>query len=527
MIESNEKHAVGEVVDASVSGGINVKLSLTSPENIKTGYPVIAEGEKYDFYCIVMDVFNPPLDVVDTLATSDLGKRAIPAVSPGMQKGYFGNIFYSKVSLEPIQLIDKKDGTLTDVETIPQYFTKVRFATADDVKVIYQPSKTSMSIGNLRGIPEFDIPIDFDKLTQKAFALLGRTGAGKSFLNKIICNFILKTEAASVFLFDMHNEYGTYSATDNSRGLKFYFPEKIEWLTLDSDRNKEATPFFMDPSSITPEDLILAITDLTTRMQDAIWTINGIRGHDDLLTAIKNTQPGSVQTIPDSTLMGLQARISRLDRLQFLRPKPKSAKEDSFTAMLRKVKEGKSIVLDFGKYGKESMVYLFVANVISRRLHEIYSDKGEELPRLVIFLEEAHKFLAPEVAELTIFSILAREMRKFNLVVSIIDQRPSKIDDEVMSQLGNRIILSLKDPKDLTAALAGVPKAKVWINIAQSIPLRTALIVGDAVRVPTVIDVLDYSKIEGMLRSPEKKSMTSEEIKKIAKNAEKIVREIK
>ena len=83
MTEKDETHAVGEVVDASVSGGINVKLSLTSPENIKTGYPVIAEGEKYDFYCIVMDVFNPPLDVVDTLATSDLGKRAIPAVSPG------------------------------------------------------------------------------------------------------------------------------------------------------------------------------------------------------------------------------------------------------------------------------------------------------------------------------------------------------------------------------------------------------------------------------------------------------------
>ena len=83
---------------------------------------------------------------------------------------------------------------------------------------------------------------------------------------------------------------------------------------------------------------------------------------------------------------------------------------------------------------------------------------------------------------MTIFSTLAREMRKFNLIVSIIDQRPSKIDDEVMSQLGNRLILSLEDPKDIAAALAGVPKAKVWATIAQSMPLRTALIVGDADR---------------------------------------------
>jgi hypothetical protein len=527
MSQADEKRVIGEVVDASVLGGINVKLSLTNPENIKTGYPVIAEGERYDFYCVVADVFNPPVDVVDSLATSDLGKLSIPAVSPGLQKGYFGSVFYSKVLLEPIQLIDKKSGAMTDVETIPPYFTKVRLATRNDVKAIYQPTRTSMPIGNLRGIPEFEIPIDFDKLTQKAFALLGRTSAGKSFLNKIICNFIIKTGVASVFLFDMHNEYGTYSATDNSRGLKFYFPEKIEWLTLDPEKNKEAAPFFIDPHSITPEDLILAITDLTTRMQDAIWTINGTRGTKDLLTAIRSTQPGTVATIPDSTLLGLQARNARLDRLQFLRPKPKSAKEDSFTIMLRKIRDGKSIVLDFGRYGKESMVYLFVANIISRRLHEIYTDRGEDLPRLVIFLEEAHKFLAPEVAELTIFSILAREMRKFNLIVSIIDQRPSKIDDEVMSQLGNRMILSLKDPKDLSAALSGIPKAKIWTNIAQSIPLRTALIVGDAVRVPTVIDVLDYGNIDTLLKSKESRRMTSEEIKRVALDAEKIVKSVK
>jgi hypothetical protein len=474
-----------------------------------------------------MDVMNPPLDVVETLATSALGKQAIPAVSPTMQKGYFGSLIFSKVLLEPIQLIDKKTHALTDVETIPQYFTKVRFATPEDVKAIYQPTKSSMPIGNLRGIPEFDVSIDFEKLTQKAFAILGRTSAGKSFLNKIICNFILKTETASVVLFDMHNEYGTYSTTDNSRGLKFYFPEKIEWLTLDAERNREASPFYIDPLSITPEDLILAITDLTTRMQDAIWAIHTGKRKIDLLIAIKNTQPGTIPTIPDSTLMGLKARIMRLDRYQFLKSKPKGAKEDSFTAMLRKIREGKSIVLDFGRYGKESMVYLFVANVISRRLHEIYTETGEGLPRLVIFLEEAHKFLDPDVADLTIFSVLAREMRKFNLVVSIIDQRPSKIDDEVMSQLGNRIILSLKDPKDLTAALSGVPKAKVWTNIASSIPPRTALIVGDALKVPTVVDVLDYSKIEALLRTNRSDRMSSDEIKRIAKNADRIIKSIK
>jgi hypothetical protein len=324
----------------------------------------------------------------------------------------------------------------------------------------------------------------------------------------------------------MHNEYGLYSATDNSKGLKFYFQEKVEWFTLDPKKNKNATPFFIDPASIAPEDLIIAISDLSQRMQDAIWEINRKRGRNDLLSAIEEAEAGDM--IPESTLHGLQARVARLERMEFVKPTPKTMKEDPFNTLLRRVRESKSIVLDFGKYGKNSMVYLFVANVIARRLHDLYTDeKDEELPRLVVFLEEAHKFLDPKVAELTIFSVLAREMRKFNLIVSLIDQRPSRIDDEIMSQLGNRIVLSLKESKDLDHALSGVPKSDIWRNIVQTIPARTALIVGDAIRVPTVVEVMDYSTIQTHLGGKEKKRMTGDDIRKVAKDAERIVGSIK
>ncbi len=119
-------------------------------------------------------------------------------------------------------------------------------------------------------------------------------------------------------------------------------------------------------------------------------------------------------------------------------------------------------------------------------------------------------------------------MRKFNLVVALIDQRPSRIDDEIMSQLGNRMILSLKESKDLDHALSGLPKAAVWSNIVQTIPARTALIVGDAVRVPTVIEIMDYSTIQKHLeKTPSgKKKLTAEDIGKITKNADKIISSI-
>ena len=55
------------------------------------------------------------------------------------------------------------------------------------------------------------------------------------------------------------------------------------------------------------------------------------------------------------------------------------------------------------------------------------------------------------------------------------------------------LVLSIKEPSDLQAALAGVPERGLWENIVGTIPARTVAVLGDAITVPTVIDVLNYS----------------------------------
>jgi len=49
----------------------------------------------------------------------------------------------------------------------------------------------------------------------------------------------------------------------------------------------------------------------------------------------------------------------------------------------------------------------------------------------------------------TIFGTIAREMRKFRHTM-VVDQRPSGIDNEVMSQIGTRITALLNDEKTLS-----------------------------------------------------------------------------
>lgn len=475
------KRKIGTVIAASVIDGIAAKLELDNPEELKVGYPVIIEGKNYDFYCIIKDVYSPASELIEKLAGIEKDFSTLVPITEHNPRTIF-----SKLALRAIQIIDRNTNKIYEPETIPPYLAPVRMAVKEDVEKIYEPTKSSMSIGSLRGVPGFEIQIDFDRLTEKPFGIFGRTGVGKSILCKIICLNILEKNAARIVIFDMHGEYGLYSKTDNTKGLKYFYPGLVETFTLSGD-DKDAKPFILDANEIKVEDIIVAFQDLTSAMIDALYAINKKR-NKPLLQAIKEASLEDYPEAHATALQALQRRISRIERFGFVKEG-----HDTFAQILSHIKAGKSIVLDFGQYGKDTMAYLFIANIISRRLYYEYTEK--ELPRLVLFLEEAHKFLAPEVAEYTIFDRLARETRKFNLILALIDQRPCRINEEVRSQLANRLILSIKEPKDIESALAGVSDKATWQAIVGTLPGRSVVIIGDAVRVPTVIDILDYNKI--------------------------------
>ena len=247
---------------------------------------------------------------------------------------------------------------------------------------------------------------------------------------------------------------------------------------------------------IEPEDLLIAFHDLTDTMIDAIYEIHRRKlGKQTLVEAIIEaplTDPNPYTNINRGTLRALSRRIQRLDRLSFV----VESGGGNFRKLLKYIKSGQNIVIDFGKYGGDFTAYIFVANIVSRRLYEVYNEADDEsgYPRLVILLEEAHKFLDPKGAQRTIFDRIAREMRKFGLILAMVDQRPSQIDTEILSQLANRFILSLTDPKDILNALTGPVDPAAWKAIVRAMPPRTVLMFGDAIRAPTAMDVLEYNE---------------------------------
>jgi len=113
----------------------------------------------------------------------------------------------------------------------------------------------------------------------------------------------------------------------------------------------------------------------------------------------------------------------------------------------------------------------------------------------MITIEEAHKFLNPAIARQTIFGQIAREMRKYHVTLMVIDQRPSGIDSEVMSQIGTRITGKLTEERDIDAVLTGVGGRAALRHMLESLDTRQqVLLMGHAVPMPIVIRTRPYDE---------------------------------
>jgi hypothetical protein len=228
---------------------------------------------------------------------------------------------------------------------------------------------------------------------------------------------------------------------------------------------------------------------------------NGQDGGADAVLTLAQQIGGHEQSV-SALSRKLQSQLVRNGKLlPFLSEKPVG--RDILETMLHDIEMGIHIVLEFGGQ-QSSLVYLLVANVLTRRLHAHYVKQYEEWvgkgmkpaqepKKLMITIEEAHRFLNPQAARQTIFGTIAREMRKYFVTLLVVDQRPSGIDDEVLSQIGTRITAQLNDEADINAVLTGINGAAGLRGVlAQLDSKQQALILGHSVPMPVMIETRHY-----------------------------------
>ncbi|MBN8662764.1 MAG: ATP-binding protein [Candidatus Obscuribacter phosphatis] len=508
--EAKHNRPLGMITQGSLSAGLEMRLDgKQSVENLRVGRFVVIEGENNRFFSMLTDV---------SLSSSNASVMLNPPANDAFLMSVLsGTTTFGTVKLQPMLMLtkDQEERELRPVKTIPSHFSPVYEADAQDFALVFgdenEPGQAFFNIGQPLNM---DVPvcINLNRFIERSNGIFGKSGTGKSFLNRILLSGVIAKDLASVLIFDMHNEYGWQAMSENKsaprvKGLKQLFGANVVVFSLDAESSKargipDARELYIGYNQIEIEDLDLlknelALSEATLENayiarerlgQDWISTLLDMTGEEiEEFTVSFKGHPTALKT--------LQRRLNTVvQKTPYLRPR---VSHNYIEEILSQIKAGKNVVLEFGRQNN-LLSYMLATNIITRRIHADYVRQSERhicdpenvrAPRkLMIVIEEAHKFLAPQVARQTIFGIIAREMRKYFVTLLIVDQRPSGIDPEILSQIGTRVTALLNDDKDIDAVFTGVSGSQTLRTVlAQMDPKQQALVLGYAVPMPVVV----------------------------------------
>ena len=540
-LSSNKNEPIGFISGGGLEANLQVRLTVPA-QSVQSGAFVVMDSGYWRFYGLVTDL---QLGATDPQYANQLNiHRFDPALASILNK----QTLFTNLAVMPALMLEigpepgapeysqwrrslSKEPTPMPVKTVPDHHTPVRLADKGDIEDIFgKESKTVFRVGETRE-QGHAVCLDLEKFVQRSSGIFGTTGSGKSFLARMILAGLIHADKASTLIFDMHNEYGIDSTSSDTGaavpGLKGKFSSKVRLVGLgaDSSFHGRQPDFTLEiaHSDITPDDVLLLaktlnLTDASGILLDALQTRyreNWFSTFMDMKSgegAVYTDEDGKQRPTEDSVAAwanevgahvgsaeALHRKLRALLSRGYLVKEPASKALDQ---IINNLQEGRHVVLSFGNYEKD-IDYLLVTNLITRKIREawekatadFHSKKGNEPRPLVVVVEEAHKLLNREMASQTIFSTIAREMRKYYVTLLIIDQRPSQIYDEVMSQLGTRIAASLGDEDDINAVLSGLPgRGGLRGMLAKLQPKEEVLMLGWGVPMPIPIRSRRYDQ---------------------------------
>ena len=514
---------IGVITHGSLNQGVEMKLDAEeSIESIVAGTFVVVQGERYDFFSMITDV------------TIDAANESILLHPPSREDDLLRRVLqgagtFATVSLRPMLMMENRANEeyaeVKPVKTVPAHFSAVAKATEEDVARVFgheankddEGRQRYFNVGEPLGMDGIPLCIDLHRFVERSNAVFGKTGTGKTFVTRLLLAGTIKAGRAVNLIFDMHSEYGFGGKKEEGgfvRGLRELFPSKVTIFSLDPKGTRSRTNVLPDfdvylyADQIEPGD-VLPLRDTLNLTATAAESTYALYNHfgKNWLTALLHEDAAEIAErcgAHENAIGALQRKLRVFEGYEFFKTTSPEGKIDVIEALMETLETGKSVVFEFGKYD-DLKVYLLVANVITRRIRERYeklankhfqtrNDADKPHP-LIITIEEAHKFLAPGVAHETPFGKIAREMRKYFVSLLVVDQRPSAIDEEVLSQIGTKIVAQLNDEKDIGAALVGVSGASALRQVLASLDSRQqALLLGHAVPMPVVVRTRSYDE---------------------------------
>src|SRR5512133_2384190 len=284
--DDSSNRPIGYVVGGGLKANLFVRLTIPA-DQVQEGGFVVLESGNWQFYGLVTDL---------QLGASDPRYAEKPAenrLSPIVTKLLNEQTLYTNLEVLPALMLER--GPELDspdyeawtkahqnenlprplpIKTVPSHHALARLASAGSVAEIFgvPGEKGFFEIGKTR---EQDHPvcINLDKFVQRSAGIFGATGSGKSFLTRIILAGLIEHNAASVLVFDMHNEYGFDDiASDTGQpvvGLRSKFASRVRVVGLGRKSTiRGKTPDLtleINESDIQPADIELLARELNLR----------------------------------------------------------------------------------------------------------------------------------------------------------------------------------------------------------------------------------------------------------------------
>jgi len=478
-----------------ITGGSIASLTATLSEMTDLGSFVVIRDGARKFWGTITELSHPQVPV--ELASMPINtSRFQPEAAINLKRMSSGN-----------------DGP-QPVKQLPSLGSEVHQAGQRDIERLFGPTTPpNWVVGYLSG--GHSLPINMERLVQRPVGIFGATGTGKSYTVRVLLAGLIQHGVGGNLIFDFHGDYTV---------LKDMYPSQVRLVTLGSGSNGDRQPDYhleISPQTITPRD-ILNMSSLLNLTENGYLVLQGAIAHfgDRWFKSFTSLNPNKVEDEHKNPLPGSLAYFAHINHLHpasvrstWSKLQPVAAKgyiheNKAVTNMIDSLENGKTVIINFGRY-ETDMDLILVSNILSRLIrsrwvemtNEFRGGKRAQAPTpLTIWLEEAHKLLNPEVARQTTFGILAREMRKFGVTLGVIDQRPSEIDPEVMSQIGTRISGWLGDNSDIRGTLAGISDRGLSEQLARLAPKQEAIIMGWGVPIPITVRVRDFFKLQAEIQ---------------------------
>ncbi|WP_435158643.1 ATP-binding protein [Haladaptatus sp. DFWS20] len=339
-----------------------------------------------------------------------------------------------------------------------------------------------------------DIHLPIDEFAATHLAVLASTGSGKSYTAGVLMEEMMMPDSrASLLVFDPHGEYDTLAemrGDGNFGGDDGYQPE-VEFFNSENLRIRI--------SELNVGDVMAILDNPSDRMQERLdsgWRAmqdqeSRTWGVDDLLKKMRD-----IYKSDDSSIGALEWRLRRSIQRNELFTTDANVKLDDLVA------PGRCTVLQMDTLSRRDQQ--MIATVLLRRLYQArlasvrnrseedgYEGEIIDYPLFALF-EEGHRF-APATGgapSLEIMRTITSEGRKFGFGLGIISQRPSKIDQDVLSQCGTQVTMQIQNPTDQDAIKNSVEAAGE--EVLRELPGLTpgqAVVSGDAMNTPVLIQV--------------------------------------